>query len=59
MFRITLFVFLLATATAFVPVGRISQSSCLRMGFTDPIAGALQKAGGSGGWDPLGLLTVS
>lgn len=26
------------------------------MGFTDPIAGALAKAGGSGGWDPLGLL---
>ena len=52
---ITFFAFL-ASAVAFVPVSQLARSSSLKMSYTDPIAGALAKAGGSGGWDPLGLL---
>ena len=56
MFKIITFLAFLASAVAFVPVSQLARSSSLKMSYTDPIAGALAKAGGSGGWDPLGLL---
>lgn len=47
---------LLVPVSAFVPTHRAPHTSALMMSYVDPIAGALEKAGGSGGWDPLGLL---
>ena len=56
MFRIIALIAVIAVATAFAPVSRVSRASSVKMAYSDPIAGALEKAGGSGGWDPLGLL---
>ena len=55
MFRIVALLAVIAVATAFAPVSRVSRASSVSMSYTDPIAGALARAGGSGGWDP-GLL---
>lgn len=56
MLRIFALIALVAAVAAFAPVSRVTRASSLKMSYTDPIAGALAKAGGSGGWDPLGLL---
>ena len=56
MFRTILTVASLVGAAAFAPVSQVARSSALKMSYTDPIASALERAGGSGTWDPLGLL---
>merc|ERR1719421_832295 len=56
MFRTILAVASLVGAAAFAPVSQVARSSALKMSYTDPIASALERAGGSGTWDPLGLL---
>ena len=56
MLRIFALIALVAAVSAFVPVSRVTRGASMKMAYSDPIAGALAKAGGSGGWDPLGLL---
>lgn len=56
MLRIFALIALVAAVSAFAPVSRVTRGASMKMAYSDPIAGALAKAGGSGGWDPLGLL---